>query len=747
MKKKGLVFFTAILGLVLMGHSGPMSAGPSPQTSAGRPAEVSNLAEKQFAAAVTLLKREDFSEAIAAYENVIQLLPGSPIAQDAHYWIGQTYLRMGKYNEALSVFKKLLKDHPGSPIVPVTQLMVSRVEQEKEAQKAGATRSAASDSTVLVDPATGAEYRRIHTLSGKSDVIAGLGGFISPNGRYLLSEMTVIPLDGSEPFAITDKKAWRGTWSPDGKWAAFYAEKAIWIVPVSPETGRPTSPPRKVLDGKYEFQHPVNWSPDSTKIALPRRDGTMDGDIWILSLEDGAMARLTDEPGYETNAFWLRGGRTMVYLTRGQRFEIRSKPSEGGPPKTLVEMEAGEIYPPSPDGKWLAYSAFGTGRQGLKLYRMADERTFEITPPEGAGKFHSWSADGEKLLFCRSSYDWKSLLRVASTSGGPTFQLARGVDLWPYQQSWTLKGDAIITHRGDDSKLVMIPLSGGAPVPLELGAASEVTAKALAFSPDLKRLAFAVERENETEDLYTVPVSLEKPGPSGPPVMVFKDWDRRQVLTQMSWSPDGSTIALIHKGDLWLTSAKEEKPVQLTKTPEIEGGPKWSPRGDKIVFNAEIKEGDTRLKVIPASGGQAVTLMNPGERHCWAPDGKAVTVVSNNKLLNVPLDGGKPREILDLGGRGFTERFWGLTWLPDGKRIAFMAEPVKARGESTLICVASVETGAITELAGDDKGWKDGFFLSPDGKWISYYSDDFVKSRPASTIWEARVADLIKEKK
>jgi Tol biopolymer transport system component len=139
--------------------------------------------------------------------------------------------------------------------------------------------------------------------------------------------------------------------------------------------------------------------------------------------------------------------------------------------------------------------------------------------------------------------------------------------------------------------------------------------------------------------------------------------------------------------------------------------------------------------------------MSPGERHCWAPDGKAVTVVSNNKLLNVPLDGGKPREILDLGGRGFTERFWGLTWLPDGKRIAFMAEPVKARGESTLICVASVETGAITELAGDDKGWKDGFFLSPDGKWISYYSDDFVKSRPSSTIWEVRVADLIKEKK
>jgi len=747
MRKKGLVFLAAILGLVSLGQLASTEAGRAPQAAGQRSAAAGGLAEKQFADAVALLKQENFADALEAYEKVIQLLPGSSIAQDARYWIGQTYFRMGKYDESLSVFKKLLKDHPGSPIVPVTELMVARVEQEKESRKTSAAAGVALDQRVIADPATGAEYRRIHKLSGKSDVTAGLGGFISPNGRYLLSEMTVIPLDGSEPFPLTDKKAWRGTWSPDGKWAAFYAEQGIWVVPVSPETGRPAGPPKKVLDGKYEFQYPVNWSADSTKIALPRRDGTTDGDIWILSLEDGAMTRLTDEPWYETNAYWLPGGRTMVYLTQGQRFEIRSKPAEGGASKTIAEMEAGELYPPSPDGKWLAYRAIAAGRPGLKLYRLTDERTFDIIPPEGVGRFHSWSPDGEKLRFCRSSYDWKSLLRVASTSGGPTFQLARGVDLWPYQQYWMPAGTAIITHRADDSKLVTIPLSGGEPVPFEPNIASEAKFKALAFSPDLKRLAYAISRENDLEDLYTVPVSHEGPGTTGLPVLVFKDWDRRQVLTQMSWSPDGRTIALVHKGDLWLTSALAEKPVQLTKSPEMEGGPKWSPRGDRILFNAEIKEGDTRLKVISASGGDATILWNPAERHCWAPDGKAVTIVSNNKMLNIPIDGGKPRQILDLGGRRFTDRYWGLAWLPDGQRLAFAAEPDKARGESSLICVASVETGAITELTGDDKGWKDGFFLSPDGKWVSYYTDDFVKTRPFSTIWEVKVADLVKEKK
>ena len=742
MNKKGVVFLTAALGLVLMLPLSPGNAGTASRVGIAQSIEANNLAEKQFAEAIALLKQENYPGAIAAYEKVVQLLPESPIAQDARYWIGQTYFRMGQYDDALSIFKKILKDYPGTPIVPVTRLMVSRVEQEKEAQKT-ATKSASLDLTVIVDPKTGAEFRKVHTLSGKSDVVSGLGGFLSPNGKFLLSEKTVIPLDGSEPFALGAEKSSRGTWSPDGKWAAYYSQNGLWVVPVSPESGRPTGPPKKVLDGKYVFQHPVTWSPDSTKIAFSRSDETTGGDIWILSLKDGALNRLTDEPGYETNAFWLPDGKTMVYLTRGQRFEIRSMPAAGGTPKKLIEMEVGELLSLSPDGKWLAYK----DRQILHLYRMADQNSFAITPPDGVGESFSWSKDGEKMLFYRSSYEWKSLLRIASTSGGPSFQLARKFELWPYRQFWTGDGDRIITIRAGDSQFVIIPLSGGEPVPLELGGAFEGKAEPLVLSPDLKNLAFTVERENGNEDLYTVPVSLEEARTTGSPTLVFKDWDRRQVLLQLSWSPDRKEIALIHKGDLWTTSAKEARPVQLTMTPEMEGSPGWSPQGDKILFTSNFKEGDIRLNVISASGGNPVTLMSRFAAKCWSPDGKAITVISDNKMLSIPLDGGKPKEILNFEGQGFTERHWEIKWLPDREHIAFAAEQEKNRGNSSQIFVASIKTREITELAADDKSWKDGFFLSPDGKWISYYTDEFIKTRPSGTIWEVKVDDLIKEKK
>jgi Tol biopolymer transport system component len=743
MNKKGLVLLAAGLGLAWLGLTGPISGGAGSPAAAGQPGGTSSVAERQFAEAVALLKRESFSEAIAAYEKVIRLLPESPIAQDARYWIGQTYLRMGKCDEALSVFKKLLKDHPGSPIVPVTELMVARAEKEKEALRTNPQRSGPADQAAIVDPKTGAVFRRIHVLSGKSDVVYGPGPSLSPNGKFLLNEMTVIPLDGSEPFPLNEKKGLRGIWSPDGKMAAYYAENAIWIVPVSPESGRPAGPSKKLLDGKYAYQFPVSWSPDSTKIAFPRRDDRTEGDLWIYSLKDCVLTRLTDDPGYEPNASWMPDGKSLVYLTRGKTFEIRSVPAAGGESKKIIDMEVGELISLSPDGKWLAYR----NRQTFHLHRMADGRIFPIALPEGIGSFLSWSRNGEGVLFRRSSYDWRSLLKIVSTAGGPSVYVARNFELWPYLQFWTAGNDRIVTSRAGDSQFVVVPISGGEPIPLGLDIASKEKLKPLSMSPDRKCLLFAIGLENGNEDLCTVPVSLEGPGAAGAPVTIFKDWDRRQVVVQSAWSPDGRTIAVIHKGDLWLTSSKEAKPVQLTKTVATEGNPRWSPGGDRIGFVSEIKEGESKLQVIPASGGDPVSLSDRFDDWCWSPDGKSLTLVSGSAISVVPNDGSKAREILRLESKGFTGRFWNLMWLPDGKRVAFIGERETGKGNSSQIYLASIQTGEITELAADDQSWKDGLYLSPDAKWISYYTDEFIKARPTSTVWEARVADLVREKK
>ena len=91
--------------------------------------EEGRIAGLHFEKAIKLLKLESFQDAIVQYEKVVKLLPESRIAQDAQYWIGQSYFRMGEFKEALSVFEKLIKDFPGSAIVPVTNLMLTRVQK------------------------------------------------------------------------------------------------------------------------------------------------------------------------------------------------------------------------------------------------------------------------------------------------------------------------------------------------------------------------------------------------------------------------------------------------------------------------------------------------------------------------------------------------------------------------------------------------------------------------------------------
>ena len=703
-------------------------------------------AEQHFEKAVERIRQLMYEEAITEFEKVIKLVPESKIAQNAQYWIGQSYYKAGKYDDALSTFEKFIKDHPESAIVPVTQLMVGQVQQAKNNKKLKRTTSKTSDNGVIIDPNTGIKYTKIKTFVGKRDVIdwpSHLG--LSPNGKLLLSDNLVIPLESGDPFELVDMPAARGTWSSDGKKAAFYSKDAIWVIPVSPETGRSTGPPRKLLDGKYRFQFKVSWSPDGQKLVFTRRDEEITDDVWTISVKDGSLTQITSTPERELAPAWSPDGMTIAYGRSGKEQSLWLSTVDGETSRKIIDSSKRRCVPVwSPDGKWVF---LGEHTEMLKFVRLADKKKYVFATPEGVGKFFSWSPDGKKMLFYHASYDYRSALKAVSASGGPSFELGRELMLWDYEYIWSPDNKMIIRGgEGKEGNYVkwIIPLTGGESFPLELDVSVTGKVEPLSLSPDCNMLLFRGEQSDGTEDLWVVPISLNDARTTGSAVMIFKGrLQGRGVRYSRSWSPDGSKVAISHDGDVWIANVEGDTPVQLTKTQEFEGWPGWSPDG-KIVEYIVPSGGKGILHLIPASGGEEIMRLEAFFDFAWSPDSKELAVAFKNGQLSViSVASGKTRRIADFKDLGLTGG-QSLLWSPDGRNLAFIGDHME-KDQSDLILIIPVDGGKATKVAADDQGSKNSLYWSPDSKWISYLSDELVKTRPEGAIWEADLEEILEK--
>ena len=747
MKNIGLISLTACLLLAIVA-----------ETVAGEElvSATDATAEQHFAKANELLKHMDYEAAIAEYRKVANISSNTIIAQNAQYWIGQSQFKAGQLSAAQTTFAKLIETHPTSAIIPVTKLMVGRVEQAKKTEEKRMAISSAADKGYIIDPDTGVRYAKTVALTGENDVIEHTTSpngtkrdliQLSPNGKFILYGKRIVPLDGSVPFDLVDISATYCTWSPDGKNVAFYSEDAICVVPVSPETARPTGPVRKLLDGRYGGEL-VSWSPDGEKLAFRRmsdkKNETSGGDIWTLSVKDGSLAQITSDPAPEFAPAWSPDGKAIVYAIRKDGLGFWLISAEGGTPRKIIEPGGRRAPFWSPDGKWILYKL----DDKIHLFGLSDNQELEITPPsEVVGGFFSWSPDRKKMLFYRPSYGYKYGIKVVSASGGPPFALGRQITLYP-GHVWSPDNKMIVAEGGgwlgsEDGRygLWVSPLSGGDPVLLEMDVSVDGSPFPISVSPNVKKLAFSVKQDDGTEDLFVVPISLQDARTTGPAIKVF-DGLYRGVGTNVtqSWSSDGKNIAVIHRWDVWIASSNGDKPVQITTTPERELWPGWSPDSRMISY---VAGGERSFYVRPASGGQATKIPGADRTSAWSPDGKKLAIQSAGMISVVSVADGKNQQIAALKDLGL-ERVFYFSWSPDGKQIACVGQHIE-KGHAGPIFIISIKDSKATTLVANDTSSKYVLHWSPDGEWISYNSEGSVKVRPEGTMWEVDFEEILEK--
>ena len=630
--------------------------------------------------------------------------------------------------------------------------------------KTASERSAFAEKSVMSDSKTGLKFTKISS-DDRLDVIRNDRWLtLSPDGNMLFApwemEHWMVSLkEGMEPFRLTKQfvgEGMLGSWSPDLSKFAFIIGSTgdVWVMPVSPETGRSTGPPEKIFQeaGERQYRSRPSWSPDGERLTfVSKRSGNLD--IWVIESNGGTPVQLTDDPNPERYPAWSPDGKFIVFNRYREPQPAKSvcsdiwlMPVEGGTAEKLIkDVNDWSIPVWSPDGKYISFSRIRDKQDsGGYIFRLSDKRELKVMEdlPEGMSWALGWSKDSKNVLYFSSGYDYQFALRLVSAYGGPWVQLGKGLKIWG-PGKWSPDGKSIVTRGwGSDYGYWVAPVAGGPPARIRI----ETEPKKWRFpgdplSPDLTKLAFI----DENSSLWVASFSIEDMKISDSAVRIADQIKRstgtRPSYSYISWSPDNKKVAFCSTKsgnvDIWAASVDGKKLIQLTDDPEDETrgyprAPVWSPDGKRL---ACISKGGIQL--VAATGGESRQIVEEASDPAWSPDGKELGFIGKSHISVITLKTGAVRDMVDLKARSLGNS-WGLSWSPDGRNLAF----ISYKSPTYRIFVLPVSGGELLELAGDDPGDKYALAWSPDGKKLSYDSERYVRVRTGS-IWAGDVAELM----
>ncbi|MGI5246126.1 TolB family protein [Dactylosporangium sp. CA-139066] len=192
-----------------------------------------------------------------------------------------------------------------------------------------------------------------------------------------------------------------------------------------------------------------------------------------------------------------------------------------------------------------------------------------------------------------------------------------------------------------------------------------------------------------------------------------------EVNARPRFSPDGTKLAYLHNGTVWVMGANGEDKHQVSD--RVAGGPSWSPDGKWIAYSALSCTGGPGVFRVGTEGGTASEPLFPAECRDQA-------VPEVGYAMEAPTDG-STTQATTLVERLRTDD--AVAWSPDGTQIAFRGGECESIADNCL-SIGNVSTGrerAIDVYGGGGNGTS-GFGVVPawraDGQkvaWTSYNTD------------------------
>ena len=474
----------------------------------------------------------------------------------------------------------------------------------------------------------------------------------------------------------------------------------------------------------------VAISPDGKNIAFCYK-----GDIYRVSAAGGAAQQLTSHQAYECSPVWSPDGTKLAFASdRKGNFDIFVMPSTGGQPVQLTFNSAGETpWSFTPDGQYIYFSAaiqdaassvlFPTARL-TELYRVptAGGRTTRVlgTPAEMVNADPS----GRFLLY-QDRKGMEDEWRKHHTSS-----VTR--DVWQVDLA-TGHHTNLTQHAGEDRNPVLSPdgkqvyilseRDGGTfnVYRFPLGNPSQLTAVTHFKTHPVRFLSVA--SDGTLCFTYDGEIFTQRAG--GTPTKIAIDLyhddgdgiarlSKTRGATSAAVSPDGKQVAMVIRGEVFVTSVDYETTKRITDTPEAEADPTWGADNRTLVYASERggnwqlvkatiarKEDQnfpnaTLIKEEILLPSATVERMSPQ----FSPDGKQLAFVEDRfRLMVMDMASGAVHQVTDGSQWYETDGAFHYSWSPDGKWIAleFIGN---RRDPYTDVGIVPATGGTITNITG-----------------------------------------------
>jgi Tol biopolymer transport system component len=154
-------------------------------------------------------------------------------------------------------------------------------------------------------------------------------------------------------------------------------------------------------------------------------------------------------------------------------------------------------------------------------------------------------------------------------------------------------------------------------------------------------------------------------------------------------SPDGQSIAIVRLGgatsaDIYILSATgAHEPRAWLATPAYDGGAKWSPDGQWMVYSSlESGQSEVYLQPYPGPGVRRQVSVDGGSHPIWSRDGRELFYRNNSRVLVVDVARvgsdvtlSQPRLLFDrLYGFGLGISIPNYDLSADGREFAFVKD-------------------------------------------------------------------------